>query len=404
MTLVEGIRGKLLPIGPDLFQRFRLVAIGLTTRHELALQVVHLVDQLLTHCLTQGIALATGEIGQQTREQHDLLLIDCNAVCIFQVTLHHRNVILDLLLSLFTGDKRRNIVHRSRTVEGIHGNQVLELGGLQLLQVLLHTGRLKLEGTGCLPFAIELVGGLVLQTDVIDVQLLTGCLADILYGLLDDGKRFQPQEVHLDQTRLLDDRSLILGHQHLLARILVLGRADRYHIRNIVPPNDDPTGMDTRITHIALQHLGIFQGIAQQRVIASGSRLQFIDIIDRILQLEFLHVRNLVRHQFGQSSGFIQWQLLDTRHIGNGRLGRHRTIRDDVCHPFGPILVRHPTQHLPPTIIIEVGINIGQRDTVRIQETLEQQIIFDRVNPGNTQAVGNRRTGCRTTTGTHRHP
>ena len=124
--------------------------------------MVHLVDQLLTHRLTQGITLATGKVGQQTRQQHDLLLIDRNAVGVFQVTLHHGNVIFDLLTSLFAGDERGDVVHRSRPIEGIHGDQVLKFRGLKLFQVFLHTGGLKLERTGGASFAIELIGGRIL--------------------------------------------------------------------------------------------------------------------------------------------------------------------------------------------------------------------------------------------------
>ena len=51
------------------------------------------------------------------------------------------------------------------------------------------------------------------------------------------------------------------------------------------------------------------------------------------------------------------------------------------------ILIHHPSQHLASTIVIEVGINIRQVDTVRIQETLKQQVIFQRVNLGNAQSL-----------------
>ena len=36
------------------------------------------------------------------------------------------------------------------------------------------------------------------------------------------------------------------------------------------------------------------------------------------------------------------------------------------------ILILYPLQDAPAAIIIEVGINIGQRDTVGVQKTLEQ--------------------------------
>ena len=46
------------------------------------------------------------------------------------------------------------------------------------------------------------------------------------------------------------------------------------------------------------------------------------------------------------------------------------------------VLVHNPLQHLAAAIVVEVGIDIGQRDTVGVQETLEQQVVLQGVNLG----------------------
>ena len=161
--------------------------------------------------------------------------------------------------------------------------------------------------------------------------------------------------------------------------------------------------MHTRVAHIAFQHLRIFQGVACQRIV-SGSRLfQFRHIIDRILQLELLHIRYLVRDEFCEAVRFGKREFLHACDILDGRFGRHRAIGDDMRHALCAVFIRYPAKHFPATVIVEVGIDIGERDTVRIQETLEQQVIFDRVDLGNPQAVGNSRTGSRSTAGTDRN-
>ena len=53
------------------------------------------------------------------------------------------------------------------------------------------------------------------------------------------------------------------------------------------------------------------------------------------------------------------------------------------------VLILHPFQHLAAAVIVEVGIDIRQRDTVGIQETLKQQIVFQRVDLRDAQAVCN---------------
>ena len=147
MRFIESIRRELFPVSPNLFEHLRIVPVFLSARNEFRLHVIQFIPQLFTHRLTQSIGFATGEVRQQTGQKHDLLLIDSNTVCILQVFLHNRNIILDRLASPLTVDEIRDIVHRPRTIEGIHGNQVLKRTGLQLTQIFLHTGRFKLECT-----------------------------------------------------------------------------------------------------------------------------------------------------------------------------------------------------------------------------------------------------------------
>lgn len=115
--------------------------------------------------------------------------------------------------------------------------------------------------------------------------------------------------------------------------------------------------------------------------------------------------RRITAGQFEEAEEAIRWYknlfgddyYLYTSHILDSQFSSHRTIRNDVRHLFLSILLRYPVQHATTSVIIEVHINIRQRDTVRIQETLEQQVVLNRVNLRNTQAVSYRRTRRRTT-------
>ena len=68
------------------------------------------------------------------------------------------------------------------------------------------------------------------------------------------------------------------------------------------------------------------------------------------------------------------------------------------------VLILHPFQHLATSIIIKVGIDIRQRDTVRVQETLKQQVVLQGVYLRDTQTIGDHRPGCGATTWSHHHP
>ena len=72
-------------------------------------------------------------------------------------------------------------------------------------------------------------------------------------------------------------------------------------------------------------------------------------------------------------------------------------------HLLLAILLRHPVEHTTTAIIIEVDIDIGQRDTVGIQETLEQQVILDGVNLRDAEAVCHSRARSRATTRAYRY-
>ena len=119
-------------------------------------------------------------------------MVDGDTICVFQIPLHDGNIVLDFLFSLFAGDERRDIIHWSRTVQGVHRNQVFELGRLQLFQILLHTGRFKLECTCSLSVAIQFVGCRIFQADMVDIQFMARCQPDVFDRFFNDGQCFQP--------------------------------------------------------------------------------------------------------------------------------------------------------------------------------------------------------------------
>ena len=74
-----------------------------------------------------------------------------------------------------------------------------------------------------------------------------------------------------------------------------------------------------------------------------------------------------------------------------------------MCHFFLAVFLCNPVQYLSTAFVVEIHINIGQRNTVGIEETLEQQVVFERVEVGNPEAVRHNGTCRRTTSGTNRY-
>ena len=88
VRLVERVRRERLPVPPYLLADFRVVPVLLRALDELGLHLVQHVALLLSHRLAQRVGLSPGKAGQLLRQQHDLLLIDRNAVRVLQILLH----------------------------------------------------------------------------------------------------------------------------------------------------------------------------------------------------------------------------------------------------------------------------------------------------------------------------
>ena len=140
MALVECVGSEFLPVSPYLLKGLGVMAVRLPAIDEFGLQLIKLVLQLLTHRLTQRVALTTREVREQARQEHHLLLIDRDAVGVLQVFLHDWNIVGYRLPSHFPVDEVGDIVHRSRTVESVHGNEILKHMGLELTEIFLHAG------------------------------------------------------------------------------------------------------------------------------------------------------------------------------------------------------------------------------------------------------------------------
>ena len=134
-----------------------------TARNKLGIHVIQLVNQLFTHCLTQVITLTSCEVSNFTRQKHHLFLVYRDAIRVLEVFLHTREVIGNGFNPVLTFDKLRDILHRPRTIQSIHCNQVLKGRGVKFAEILLHTRRFELEGSDSPTITIKIVSGRILN-------------------------------------------------------------------------------------------------------------------------------------------------------------------------------------------------------------------------------------------------
>ena len=403
MTLVKGVRSKLFPVFPNLVEHFLWVSVFHSALVEQRFQLIHLRNKFLTHCLSQRVALSASKVGQLPRQQHHLLLIHRNAVRIFKILLHARDVVLHLRWVAFTRNEVGNVVHWPRTIKGVHGNEVFKHRGLQLAQVFLHASRLKLERPDGSSLAIKLVGFGVVDGYFLQVDGLSRRYAHVFHGLFQYGKCLQSQEVHLDKPRFFDNMPVILRTKQLMSRVgLILGSRNGHPIANRITTDDCSTGMNARSAHRAFQHLGIHHGVAQPLICRCLRLAQLWNSLNSIGHAHLQAIGQFVGNKLAQVVHNLQRHLFHTSNVLNRVFRGHRSVGNDVRHLVVSVLIFYPFQHAPASVIVEVGINIGQRDTVGVKETFEKQVVLDGVYLRYAQTISHNRA-CRRPTSRPNH-
>ena len=155
--------------------------------------------------------------------------------------------------------------------------------------------------------------------------------------------------------------------------------------------------MNARSAHRSFKHLGVFDGVCHLRIGACFGFAQLGYALDCVGKVHLQSVGQLVWNGFAQTVAYIERQFLHTCHVLDRVFRGHGAVGDDVRNLVVSVFVFNPLEHFASSVIIEVGIDIGEGNTVRVKESFEKQVVLDWVNLGNSQAIGYNRSGCRTT-------
>src|SRR5262249_10602603 len=107
------------------------------------------------------------------------------------------------------------------------------------------------------------------------------------------------------------------------------------------------------------------------------------------------------RHHLGDAVHVGVRDIHGTADILDGGLGGHGAEGDDLSDIVASVFLCDVIDHLAAAVHAEVDIDIGQRHALRIQETLEEQFVLQRINVGDAHGVGNQRSGSRSTARTN---
>ena len=191
-----------------------------------------------------------------------------------------------------------------------------------------------------------------------------------------DSEVSKPQEVHLEKSELLDGRHVELSRDALVRRVKrhvivkrKLGDNDAGSVRRSVARQ--PLEGHRKIEHLLYKRL----------ILVSASEVR-IDI----KSLGYCDAE-LVRYGLGNLIALLVSGIERSGDISHGRLGLEGTEGDDLRDLVAPVLARDVVYDLLASLDAEVYIYIRHAHSLRIEESLEYEVVFDRVDLGDGKAV-----------------
>ena len=192
----------------------------------------------------------------------------------------------------------------------------------------------------------------------------------------------KPEEVHLQQAERLD-----VPHPELRHRLLALALAlERDDVGQRPVGDDDAGGVDRVLADEALERLGEVDDLARLRVVVVG-RLQLGAGLQALVEVDLRPLGDQLRDLVDLAVGDLE----DAARVAHGRPGHHRPERDDLGDAVAPVLLGDVVDDAVAAGDREVDVHVGHRLAARVQEALEEEVVADRVDVRDLEAVGGER-------------
>ena len=413
VRLVEGVVGEGLDDVEEGGADGLAVALAHAPFHELLALDGHDRADLLPARLAQVVGLGQRVAGELLGHAHDRLLVDHEPLGVGQQLLqvgvgvgHRLPAVLPVGVVLVHVGR-----HGARPVEGHQSGHVVETGGCERAHERTHGAALELEHPHRVAPAKHGEGGLVIEGDIVDVGPFARRRLDQVEGPLDDREVAQPEEIHLQQAEVLHPVHLVLGDHRGIGRVGAPVRLplDGHVLGERLVGDDHRGGVDPVLATQTLEPLGhVDHPLGLGIGLVHGP------------ELAGHGVAVLVPLRLGQAGGQRGVPAHEQRGHGLGD-----PVADDVGvaqHP-GPVAYRGPgldggeghdlgdvvgavslggvPDHVAAVPLVEVHVDVGHLGAARVEEPLEEEVIADRVEVHDLEAVGHTTPGCRPPPRTH---
>ena len=329
------------------------------------------------------------ESGQALRHDHDLLLVEHDAVGAGQRFAQRVVRVDDGGLAVLAVDVvvHRAGLQRSRTIQRHQGDDVVDGVRLKPADEILHALGFELEDRRRLGGPQELVGRGIIERQLLDID---GLLADAgTFGVdrvdrpVDDSQCLESEKVELDETGLLDIVEVELRN-HAATGLVGIQRDVVGERRR---RDDHSARVLADIAHRPLElvgHLHDFRGV----FVARDEFAQFLFLRDSLFERH----ADLERDHFGKPIRQPERLVLDARHVANHQPGRHGAEGDDLADRIVSIKIRDVGNHPLPAFHAEVDVEVRHGDPLGIQQALENEPIVDRVQIRDAEAKRHQRS------------
>ena len=108
------------------------------------------------------------------------------------------------------------------------------------------------------------------------------------------------------------------------------------------------------------------------------------------------------RNQLRQFVAQGKRQFQHAPHVANHRFRRHRAESNNLADRLRAVFLAHILNHAAAVALAKIHVEVGHGNAFGVQETLEQQRVFERVEVGNLQRIRHQRTRARTASRPHR--
>ena len=345
---------------------------------------------LLADRAAQVLGLEQREAGELLGDRHALLLEDRDADRPAEDRLQARIEIGDRFEAVLAVGVDRDVLHRTGPVEGADRNEVGELGRLHEPQRLSHPRRLELEDARCLSPREHLVRLRIVERDPRDVEI-----TDELDRLVDHVEVAEAEEVHLQEPERLDVLHLELRHELLVGPFLL----ERDDVHQRLGADHHPGSVDRVGPGETLERPGQVDDLLRDRV--GVDRLPELGAgLQALLECLARTFGDQLRDPVDGAVGNLE----DAPRIADGGPRGHGREGDDLRDPVAAVLLGHVVDHAFAARDGEVDVHVRHRLAPGVQEPLEEQVVADRIEVGDLEAVGDEAAGGRAAAGADRDP